>query len=91
MDKERRELLPLSERVENLKKLVERAYIFYTCWWLYEGAETRVELIEHMEEHSEFYRFDSHAHFCSMIIHCHSILDNSKHATNLKKIASEIG
>lgn len=85
------ELLPLEERMANLKKLVERAYIFYTCWWLYEGAETRTRLLDRMQEHSEFYRFDSHAQFCSMIIHCHAMLDKPRDATHLGKIAKETG
>ncbi|KPP80905.1 MAG: hypothetical protein HLUCCA04_12110 [Oceanicaulis sp. HLUCCA04] len=84
------ELLPLNERVENLKKLVERAYIFYSCWWLYEGAETRGGMLNGMQEHSEFYRFDSHAHFCSMIVHCYALMDKPRSATNLSKIAKEI-
>lgn len=42
---------------------------------MYKGPETRPKIVDTLNDFSEFFRFDEHAHFVSMIVHCGVIWD----------------
>lgn len=83
--------LPIDKRLEVAGQLVVRARIFYDIWWLYEGADTRSNIIDTLNEYSEFFRFDSHAHFVSFIVHLAGLFENRGDTVNLPRLIQELG
>jgi hypothetical protein len=69
--------LPLDERIELSAQLVKRARIFHGIWFFYEGAETRPAILDTMNCYSEFFRFESHAHFVSLVVHLAALFEKA--------------
>lgn len=83
--------LPIDQRLEIAGQLVVRTRIFYDIWWLYEGADTRPSIIDTINEYSEFFRFDQHAHFVSFIVHLAGLFENRGDTINLPRLVQEFG
>lgn len=84
------EPLPIDERIETAGHLVVRARIFYDVWWLYEGAETRPQIIDSMNKFPEFFRYDSHAHFVAFVVHIAGLFESREDTINLPMLVSEL-
>ncbi len=81
--------LPFDERLQIAAQLIIRARIFYDVWWLYEGADTRAKIIDTMNNYSEFFRFDSHAHFVAFIVHLAGLYEARSGTVNLPALVKE--
>jgi hypothetical protein len=82
--------LPVDERLITAGQLVVRARIFYEIWRYYEGAETRPKIIDTMNEYSEFFRFDSHAHFFSFIVYIAALFEAREDTINIPNLVREL-
>ena len=83
-------MIGLDRRLEIVTQQIIRAKVYFDIWWFYKSPETRPQIIKKMNDFSEFYRFDEHAHFVAMIIHCGVIWDRSTRIVSLKKVAVDI-
>ncbi|HWQ94275.1 MAG TPA: hypothetical protein VN418_02080 [Gammaproteobacteria bacterium] len=81
--------LPLDERLGVAAQLVKRARISYDIWWFYEGADTRPRILDTMNVYSEFFRFDTHAHFVSMVIHLAGLFESRNDTINFGALVKE--
>ncbi len=81
--------LPLDERLNVAAQLVTRARIFYDIWWFYEGADTRPKILDTMNVYSEFFRFDTYAHFVSMVIHLAGLFEARSDTVNFGALIDE--
>lgn len=77
-----------NEQLEILTQQIFRARIYYDLWWASVGSETYLASVESLEDFSEFLRFDAHAHFVTMIIHCATVWDNKN--ISLHSLGSKI-
>jgi hypothetical protein len=82
-------LLPLDERLNVAAQLLTRARIFYDIWWFYEGADTRPKILGTMNVYSEFFRFDTHAHFVSMVISLAGLFETRSDTINFGALINE--
>jgi AbiU2 len=82
-------LLPFDERLKEGGQLLMLARIFYDVWWFYEGAHTRPKINDTLNAYSEFFRFDMHAHFVSMVVHLASLFENRSDTVNLGALIDE--
>ena len=82
--------LSVERQLEIVTQQIIRAKIFYDIWWLYVGSESRPQIIETLDNFSEFFRFDEHAHFVSMIVHCAVVWDKRRDAVSLPSVAKSI-
>lgn len=80
--------IPVERRLEIVTQQIVRAKLFYDIWWLYKGSETRPHIIDTLNDFSEFFRFDEHAHFVSMVIHCAAIWDKRRGNVSLPGVAN---
>jgi hypothetical protein len=62
---------------------------FFDIWWLYNGANTRPDIMATMNQYSEFFRFDDHAHFVSFIVHIAALFDNRRDTISLPRLVRE--
>ena len=81
--------LPFDERVDTAAHLIKRAKIFYDVWWLYEGVDTRSKYLPAMNRYSEFFRFDSHAHFVALIVHLAALFESRSDTINFAQLIDE--
>jgi HEPN superfamily AbiU2-like protein len=90
MSKPRR--LPIDERLEEAGKLVIRSRIFFDVWSYFEDRATRRAIIDTMDRFSEYFRFDSHAHFVAFIIHIAALFETRKQrdTINLPDLVKEL-
>jgi hypothetical protein len=79
----------LAERLQIAGQMVVRAQIFFDCWWYYESTETRPAILGTMNDYSEFFRFDSHAQFVSMVMYLGSLYDKRRDTITLPRLAKE--
>jgi AbiU2 len=82
--------LSLDTRLEVLTQQIVRARIYYDLWWLVTGSPSRELIIDQLNQFSDFFRFDNHAHFVSLIVHCTTVWDKNPNAISLPKLAGEI-
>ena len=80
----------IDRQLEILTQQVVRSRIFYDIWWLYKGSNTRPKIIDAMNDFSEFYRFDEHAHFVSLIIHCVVLWDKGAGNVSILSLARKV-
>ena len=66
-----------------------RARLFYEIFWFYRGKPTRDQYIETMNDFSEFFRFDEHAHFVSFVVYVRRLFDNDARAISLLSLAKQ--
>ncbi len=82
--------LAINRQLEIVTQQIVRAKIFYDIWWLYKSSTTRPLIIETLNDFSEFFRFDEHAHFVSMVIHCAVVWDKSSDNVSLPSVSKRI-
>ena len=79
-----------NRQIEIVTQQIVRARIYYDIWWFYKGRETRPDVVEAMEDFSEFIRFDEHAHFVSMIVHSCCIWDHGSGVVSLRQLGKSL-
>ena len=82
--------IDLNRQLEIITQQIIRARIYFDLWWFYKSANTRPKIIDIMNEFSDFFRFDEHAQFVSMIIHCGAIWDKGRGSVSLMSLAIRI-
>ena len=80
-------VIPVERRLEIVTEQIIRAKLFYDIWWFYKGNETRPHIIDTLNNFSEFFRYDEHAHFVSMIVHCAVVWDSRSNNISLCTVA----
>lgn len=83
-----RQQLPFSKRVEIASQLAIRARIFFDLWWHYEGP-TRNGILEKLNVYPEFFRFDTHAHFVSFVVHVAALFEYRNDTINVRSLVEE--
>lgn len=81
--------LTFDEQLREATHLVKRARIFYDIWWFYEGADTRLRISDILNTYPEYFRFDSHAHFVSMVIHLAALYEKRDGTVNLAGLINQ--
>lgn len=81
--------VPLDEKIRIAGDLSIRARIFFDIWWFYESADTRRKVSGTMNEYSEFFRFDSHAHFAAFVVHVAMLFEKRHDTVNLSSLVRE--
>ena len=76
----------VKEQLEVLTHQIIRARLYYDVWWFYAGDTTRPQIVDTLNDFSEFFRFDIHAHFVAMIVHCCTIVDGKRGTTCLQNL-----
>ena len=82
--------MPIDERLETAAQLVLRTRIFYDIWRFFKGAETRPAIIDTMRSHSEYFRFDPHAHFVAFVVHAAALFEARNDTINLPSLTKEL-
>jgi hypothetical protein len=81
--------LLIHDRVETAGHLVVRTQIFLDIWDFYHGP-TRAGILDTLNNFSEFFRFDEHAHRFSFIVHAASLFERRRDTVNLRQLAAEL-
>jgi len=82
--------LPIDVRLEAAAQLVLRSRIFYDIWAYFEGADTRLAIIDTMRIYNEFFRFAPHAHFVAFIVQTAALFDRHKGTISLPHLLQEM-
>lgn len=82
--------IELDRQLEIVTQQVIRASIYFDLWWFYQSADTRPRIVNTLNDFGDFFRFDEHAQFVSMIIHCGAIWDNTNGAVGLVTLSRKI-
>jgi hypothetical protein len=77
------------EDVDLAGQLAVRARVFLDIWWIYEAVHTRGKYLATMNRFSEFYRFDSHAHFVAMVMYLSQLFEPRDDTLNLPSLAQK--
>jgi AbiU2 len=88
MSKPRR--LLINERFEEAARLVLRSRIFFDIWSYFESEDTRPAIIDAMNCFSDYFRFDSHAHFVAFIVHIAALFEKRSDTINLPDLTKEL-
>ena len=81
--------LPIDERLEEAARLVVRSRIFLDIWFYFESKDTRPAIIDTMDRFSDYFQFDSHAHFVAFIVHIAALFEKRNNTINLPDLARE--
>lgn len=81
--------LSIEEQLITAGELVVRSRIFFDIWFLYASRETRPKLLPSMNEYSEFFRYDEHAHFVAFVVHIAALYEKRNDTINLKQLISK--
>jgi hypothetical protein len=76
----------LRQRIDLAGHIAIRTRAFFDIWWIYDGASTRPRYLDTMNEYSEFFRFDEHAHFVSMVTYLAQLFENRTDTLNLGQL-----
>jgi|SRR6266496_2636470 len=82
-------LLPIDERLERAAQLVVRTRIFYDLWLYFEDKHPPA-IFDVMEDFSEFFRFEPHAHFVAFVVHIAALFEKRRDTINLPSLAKEM-
>ena len=82
--------LPINERLEDAAQSVIQSRIFFDIWFYFGSADTRPAIIDTMNNFSEFFQFDPHAHFVAFIAHIAALFDERGGTINLPNLAREL-
>lgn len=83
-------ILPLDQRLEILTQHIIRARIYYDLWWFSVGEQSRPQIVETLNQYSDYFRFDIQANFASMILHSSVVWDNRSDVISLPRLAKDI-
>ncbi len=81
--------MTLHEKLEKLEQVVLRARAHFDIWSVYAGAGARPRLLPTMNDFSEFFRFDEHAHQFTFVVHLCQLLDRRAKTINLRTLIGE--
>ncbi|MBL8200994.1 MAG: hypothetical protein JNK40_08490 [Chromatiales bacterium] len=81
--------IPLERRLSQSAQLAKRAAIFHDIWFYYEGANTRSSILDTMQNYSEFFRFDAHAHFIALVVHLYALFESRSNTINFPSLVRE--
>lgn len=79
--------LPIDDRIERAAQLVLRSRIFFDIWFYFEGADTRPDLLDTMNEFSEFFRFAPHAHFVAFVVSIAALFEKRRDTITLPALS----
>ena len=82
--------MDIKRQLDITTQQIVRAKIFYDIWWFYRGPDTRPHILETLNDLSEFFLFDDHAHYVSMIIHCAVVWDKARGNIGLPRVSKLI-
>ncbi len=82
-------LIPIEERLERAAQLVVRSRIFYDLWLYFEDKHPPA-IFDAMQDFSEFFRFDPHAHFVAFVVHIAALFEKRRDTINLPGLAKEM-
>ena len=83
-------MVGLEKKLDILVQIVLRARAFFDFWWTYEGLETRQKYLPGMNNYSEFFRFDVHAHQLSYIIYLCQIFESRTKTLSINNVLKEV-
>ena len=81
--------LPFNTRLNVATQIAIQARIYFDVWWHYRGDPTHENIRDTLDLYSEFYRFDTQAHFVSFIIHIASLFESRPGTINLLSLIDE--
>src|SRR5688572_22642030 len=81
--------LPLADRIRIAALNTSVAWASFDIWWIYASHETRPDYLETMNEFSEFFRFDEHAHFVNMIMLVSSLYDPTGNTVTVRSVINK--
>lgn len=81
--------MTLEEKLQKLEQVVLRARAHFDIWWVYAGAGTRPRVLPTMNEFSEFFRFDEHAHQFAFVIYLCQLLERRAKTINLGAVIAK--
>jgi hypothetical protein len=81
--------LSFDVRIDRAGHLIVLARRFYDVWWLYVGVDTRAAILDSMNRFPEFFRFDEHAHFVSLVTHLASLFERRSDTINFESLVDE--
>ncbi len=81
--------LSFDVRVDRAGHLIVLARRFYDIWWVYIGTDTRPSIIDAMNRFPEFFRFDEHANFVSLVTHLASLFESRGDTINFEALIAE--
>jgi hypothetical protein len=79
----------LETKLDILVQITLRARCFFEFWWVYEGAPTRPKYLDAMNQYSEFFRFDTHAHQVAYTIYLCQIFESKLNTLNIRGLLKE--
>jgi hypothetical protein len=82
--------LSLDNRLNVTAQLVIRSRIFYDIWWFFSSMDMRPKIVKTLNRYPEFFRFDIHAHFVSMVIHLAGLFETRKDTINFNALINEV-
>jgi len=82
-------MMTFEQKLGLINQLIFRARVHYDIWWVYEGKNTRQKFLETMNYYSEFFRFDSHANFVSLLMHLSQIYETRHDTLNFGTIIKD--
>ncbi len=80
--------LPLKERIATAQRAAITARAFYDIWWIYRGP-TRATNLPAMNVCSEFFKFDTEAHWLAMMINIGVLHDPSDDANGIARLLDD--
>jgi hypothetical protein len=83
-------LFPIDHHLERAAQLVLPSRIFFDIWFYFEGKDTRPAIIDTMQQFSEFFRFDPHAHFVAFVVHIAALFEKRGRTISLPGLAKEM-
>ena len=83
-------VLDIERQIEVVTQQIVRAKIFYDIWCLYSDKENHAAIFEKLSIYGDFLRYDAHAHFVSMVIHCAVVWDKAKSNVSLPAVSKLI-
>ncbi|MNS06313.1 hypothetical protein D3C72_377350 [compost metagenome] len=81
--------LSLNERIRIIGSNTSLAWASFDIWWTYASHETRPDYLETMNQFSEFFRFDEHAHFVNMIMLVSSLYDPTGKTITVRSVINK--
>lgn len=84
------QMLPLNDRLDRIGQHIVRARLFLDLWFYFEEQGSRRQIIEIMQEYSEFFRFTPHAYLVTYVIYMAGVFDKSKGTISLASLIREV-
>src|SRR5687768_4197608 len=76
------------KRLDRLGQLVMRARSHYDIWWAYQGPEHNSAWVAALRELPDFFRFDEHAQFVTLVMYLGQLFESRPGTINLPLAAA---